>query len=62
MDELELENMLQPFSQAISTRILRDANGISRGVGFARYEHVSVKTNNNKNNNKNKKQTSLVII
>ncbi|XP_061531698.1 RNA-binding motif, single-stranded-interacting protein 2b isoform X2 [Phycodurus eques] len=38
MDELELENMLKPFSQAISTRILRDANGISRGVGFARME------------------------
>ncbi|XP_049608828.1 RNA-binding motif, single-stranded-interacting protein 2 isoform X2 [Syngnathus scovelli] len=38
MDELELENMLKPFSQAISTRILRDARGISRGVGFARME------------------------
>ncbi|XP_057685423.1 RNA-binding motif, single-stranded-interacting protein 2-like isoform X2 [Corythoichthys intestinalis] len=38
MDELELENMLKPFSQAISTRILRDVNGISRGVGFARME------------------------
>ncbi|XP_077369076.1 RNA-binding motif, single-stranded-interacting protein 2-like isoform X2 [Festucalex cinctus] len=38
MDELELENMLKPFSQAISTRILRDMNGISRGVGFARME------------------------
>lgn len=38
MDEQELENMLKPFSQAISTRILRDANGTSRGVGFARYE------------------------
>lgn len=38
MDEQELENMLKPFSQAISTRILRDANGTSRGVGFARYK------------------------
>ncbi|KAM9752939.1 RNA-binding motif, single-stranded-interacting protein 2-like isoform 3-T3 [Menidia menidia] len=38
MDEHELENMLKPFSQAISTRILRDANGTSRGVGFARME------------------------
>ncbi|XP_061759317.1 RNA-binding motif, single-stranded-interacting protein 2b isoform X2 [Nerophis ophidion] len=38
MDEQELENMLKPFSQAISTRILRDANGSSRGVGFARME------------------------
>uniref|UniRef100_A0AAY4BY66 RRM domain-containing protein n=1 Tax=Denticeps clupeoides TaxID=299321 RepID=A0AAY4BY66_9TELE len=38
MDEQELENMLKPFSQVISTRILRDANGTSRGVGFARME------------------------
>lgn len=38
MDEQELENMLKPFSQAISTRILRDAIGTSRGVGFARME------------------------
>ncbi|XP_033825422.1 RNA-binding motif, single-stranded-interacting protein 2b isoform X2 [Periophthalmus magnuspinnatus] len=38
MDEQELENLLKPFSQAISTRILRDANGTSRGVGFARME------------------------
>ncbi len=37
MDEQELESMLKPFSQVISTRILRDAIGISRGVGFARY-------------------------
>lgn len=37
MDEQELESMLKPFSQVISTRILRDANGASRGVGFARY-------------------------
>lgn len=37
MDEQELESMLKPFSQVISTRILRDANGTSRGVGFARY-------------------------
>uniref|UniRef100_A0A8C5G0Z2 RNA-binding motif, single-stranded-interacting protein 2-like n=1 Tax=Gouania willdenowi TaxID=441366 RepID=A0A8C5G0Z2_GOUWI len=38
MDEQELENMLKPFCQAISTRILRDSNGTSRGVGFARME------------------------
>ncbi len=37
MDEQELESMLKPFSQVISTRILRDAIGTSRGVGFARY-------------------------
>ncbi|XP_039613415.1 RNA-binding motif, single-stranded-interacting protein 1 isoform X2 [Polypterus senegalus] len=38
MDEQELENMLKPFGQVISTRILRDCNGSSRGVGFARME------------------------
>ncbi|KAM9484282.1 RNA-binding motif, single-stranded-interacting protein 1 isoform 4-T4 [Salvelinus alpinus] len=38
MDEQELENMLKPFGQVISTRILRDSNGASRGVGFARME------------------------
>ncbi|KAA8588190.1 hypothetical protein FQN60_001384 [Etheostoma spectabile] len=38
MDEQELENMLKHFGQVISTRILRDSNGGSRGVGFARME------------------------
>ncbi|XP_051575825.1 RNA-binding motif, single-stranded-interacting protein 3-like isoform X3 [Myxocyprinus asiaticus] len=38
MDEQELESMLKPFGHVISTRILRDANGVSRGVGFARME------------------------
>ncbi|XP_023689362.1 RNA-binding motif, single-stranded-interacting protein 1 isoform X5 [Paramormyrops kingsleyae] len=38
MDEQELENMLKPFGQVISTRVLRDSNGASRGVGFARME------------------------
>ncbi|XP_056590767.1 RNA-binding motif, single-stranded-interacting protein 1 isoform X2 [Triplophysa dalaica] len=38
MDEQELENLLKPFGQVISTRILRDSNGVSRGVGFARME------------------------
>ncbi|KAJ8397073.1 hypothetical protein AAFF_G00011270 [Aldrovandia affinis] len=38
MDEQELEAMLKPFSQVISTRILRDTSGTSRGVGFARME------------------------
>ncbi|ELW47107.1 Integrin beta-6 [Tupaia chinensis] len=37
MDEQELENMLKPFGQVISTRILRDSSGTSRGVGFARF-------------------------
>lgn len=36
VDEKELENMLQPFGQVVSTRILRDYSGNSRGVGFAR--------------------------
>ncbi|GAB5573938.1 RNA-binding motif [Prionailurus iriomotensis] len=38
MDEQELEGMLKPFGQVISTRILRDTSGTSRGVGFARME------------------------
>lgn len=38
MDEQELERMLKPFGQVISTRILRDTSGTSRGVGFARME------------------------
>ncbi|MEE6471578.1 hypothetical protein FKM82_009302 [Ascaphus truei] len=38
MDEQELESLLKPFGQVISTRILRDASGTSRGVGFARME------------------------
>ncbi|XP_041662968.1 RNA-binding motif, single-stranded-interacting protein 1 [Cheilinus undulatus] len=38
MDEQELENMLKHFGQVISTRVLRDSNGASRGVGFARME------------------------
>ena len=36
MDEQELEGMLKPFGQVISTRIHRDTSGASRGVGFAR--------------------------
>ncbi|KAM6967420.1 LOW QUALITY PROTEIN: RNA-binding motif, single-stranded-interacting protein 3-like [Aplochiton taeniatus] len=38
MDEQELEGMLKPFGHVISTRVLRDAVGLSRGVGFARME------------------------
>ncbi|TRY97731.1 hypothetical protein DNTS_008252 [Danionella cerebrum] len=38
MDEQELEATLKPFGQVISTRILRDSSGSSRGVGFARME------------------------
>lgn len=37
MDEQELEALLKPFGQVVSTRILRDPHGASRGVGFARY-------------------------
>eukprot|EP00069_Balaena_mysticetus_P022527 bmy_03334T0 len=45
MDEQELKGMLKSFGQVISTRILRDTSGTSRGVGFARMEspHRSVK-------------------
>uniref|UniRef100_G3R7F3 RRM domain-containing protein n=1 Tax=Gorilla gorilla gorilla TaxID=9595 RepID=G3R7F3_GORGO len=41
MDEQELEGMLKPFGQVISTRILRDTSGTSRGVGFARVTQTS---------------------
>ncbi|XP_005371262.1 RNA-binding motif, single-stranded-interacting protein 2 isoform X1 [Microtus ochrogaster] len=42
MDEQELEGMLKPFGQVISTRILRDTSGTSRGVGFARMESTEM--------------------
>nr|CAB3265485.1 RNA-binding motif, single-stranded-interacting protein 1 [Phallusia mammillata] len=38
INEHELETMLSPYGQVISTRILRDHAGISKGVGFARME------------------------
>uniref|UniRef100_A0A8C8D5X7 RRM domain-containing protein n=1 Tax=Oncorhynchus tshawytscha TaxID=74940 RepID=A0A8C8D5X7_ONCTS len=38
VDEQELEGLLRPFGQVISTRVLRDYSGASRGVGFARME------------------------
>nr|BAB20902.1 HrTLC2 [Halocynthia roretzi] len=37
-NEHDLEQMLLPYGQVISTRILRDSNGVSKGVGFARME------------------------
>jgi len=36
--ENDLENMFSQFGSVISTRILRDPNGMSRGVGFCRME------------------------
>ncbi|XP_016362218.1 RNA-binding motif, single-stranded-interacting protein 3-like [Sinocyclocheilus anshuiensis] len=38
VEEQELEALLKPFGHVISTRILRDASGASRSVGFARME------------------------
>ncbi|XP_026145101.1 RNA-binding motif, single-stranded-interacting protein 3 isoform X2 [Carassius auratus] len=38
VEEQELEALLKPFGHVISTRILRDTSGASRGVGFARME------------------------
>jgi len=37
-NELELEAMLSPIGRVISTRILRDFSGRSRGIGFTRME------------------------
>ncbi|CAH0563806.1 unnamed protein product [Brassicogethes aeneus] len=36
--EADLDNMLSKYGQVISTRILRDTAGFSKGVGFARME------------------------
>lgn len=36
--ESELESMFKSYGTVISTRILRNQDGISRGVGFARME------------------------
>ncbi|XP_043088905.1 RNA-binding motif, single-stranded-interacting protein 3-like isoform X2 [Puntigrus tetrazona] len=38
VEEQELDTLLRPFGHVVSTRILRDASGGSRGVGFARME------------------------
>jgi len=35
VDELKLEELFRPY-KIVSTRVLRDGNGVSRGVGFAR--------------------------
>ncbi|CAM9106638.1 unnamed protein product, partial [Lampetra planeri] len=40
MDEQELETMLKHFGQVISTRILRDSSGASRGVGLRQVRHL----------------------
>ncbi|XP_019872248.2 RNA-binding motif, single-stranded-interacting protein 2 isoform X2 [Aethina tumida] len=36
--EADLDTMLSKYGQVISTRILRDSSGFSKGVGFARME------------------------
>nr|CAI5868313.1 unnamed protein product [Callosobruchus analis] len=36
--EADLDSMLSKYGQVISTRILRDSSGVSKGVGFARME------------------------
>lgn len=36
--ETDLENMLSKYGQVVSTRILRDQQGQSKGVGFARMD------------------------
>lgn len=38
MTETDLDSMLNPFGNVISTRILKDMNQQPRGVGFARME------------------------
>ena len=36
--ETHLENMFKDYGTVISTRILRNPDGVSKGVGFARME------------------------
>lgn len=36
--ETHLENMFKEYGTVISTRILRNPDGVSKGVGFARME------------------------
>jgi len=38
LDEDQLQNMLSRYGRVVSTRILKDGNGHSKGVGFARME------------------------
>ncbi|CAL8344296.1 unnamed protein product [Boreogadus saida] len=38
VDEQQLEALLKAFGPVVSTRVLRDPSGASRGVGFARME------------------------
>lgn len=38
LDEQQLQQLLTQYGNVISTRILRDNNGMSKGVGFARLE------------------------
>lgn len=37
--ETDIESILSQFGPVISTRVLRDAHGVSKGVGFARLEN-----------------------
>lgn len=39
--ENDLDTLLSKFGQVVSTRILRDTNMVSKGVGFARYKSHS---------------------
>ncbi|XP_074624697.1 RNA-binding motif, single-stranded-interacting protein 1-like isoform X2 [Acropora palmata] len=42
LDEAKLEAMLRRYGKVISTRILRDTDHESRGVGFARMENTQI--------------------
>lgn len=44
----DLETLISPYGVVVSTRILRDQAGASRGVGFARsVNHSFIEMNNN---------------
>ena len=38
MSEVDLEVMFSAYGKVVSTRVLRDPHGTSRGVGFARMD------------------------
>ncbi|XP_065053615.1 RNA-binding motif, single-stranded-interacting protein 2-like isoform X1 [Rhopilema esculentum] len=42
IDESQLQQMLSMYGRVISTRILKDGNGYSKGVGFARMESQEI--------------------
>lgn len=62
MDEQELEGILKSFGQVVSTRILRDSNGASRGVGFARWGFLGVLVSDLRSTHSDLMLTSFILF